>query len=264
MRDPRLIVPASPRESYAHEHDLLELYAADRNSLIHRRYIERISWIMGTVKRYCAPGGTVLEIGSAQGNMSLLLAEDGYKTVAADIDADFLNYSRKKYERGDVEWIHGDAFQLPMGRTFDAVILAEIIEHVAHPQDLIGKALKLVRSGGVLVIATPNHHMRDRTPSFQEATKNISSMERSQFGPGGESHLFTLTMGQLKAMIPRTACVVESAFVSTILCNNRVQRFWNVPTLRVPFWAANIALPHIPWVRSKVSLQLMVVVRNSS
>lgn len=249
-------------ESYVHRHDLRESYPSSPFSLTHRRYIQRTSWIMGTIRRHVPLASTVLEIGSAQGNMSLMLAEEGYRTVAADIELDFLNYSRKKYEHGCIEWLHGDVFRLPAERAFDAVILAEIIEHVAHPEDLIAKALQWVRPDGLLVITTPNHHMRDRTPSFAEARRDVASLERSQFGPGGESHLFTLAMQELLDLMPRKIHVLDSRHIGSILDNDRLQPLWNTLFPRSVLRVMSAALPRVPMVRSRVSLHLAVAARN--
>ncbi len=56
-------------------------------------------------------GGRIIEIGCAQANMSLLLAESGYDCTACDIDADAIAYGRKKFEHGSMNWVVGDAFR---------------------------------------------------------------------------------------------------------------------------------------------------------
>lgn len=228
MKSARSIIPSSPDEAFVHGFDLRDINADNPYSIWRLKYLERIGAILRLVRTHVQRGGCTLEIGAAQGNISLFLAEAGYEATAVELKEDFLTYSRKKHERGAIQWLCGNAFDLLLDTRFDAVILAEIVEHVAHPSDLIARALSLVEPGGVLVITTPNQHfVREHAPSYTAACKDVARMEADQFGPAGENHLFTLTMDELRSMVPPTGAVIEEFFVDGILYNHHMQGLWN-------------------------------------
>ena len=79
MRDARQLHPANSYQKLLHEYDLREIDAQDRHSLLHRKYMARLGWVLQTVQRELAPGSTVLDVGCSQANASLLLAEQGYR-----------------------------------------------------------------------------------------------------------------------------------------------------------------------------------------
>ena len=102
-------------------------------------------------------------------------------------------------------WVVGNALLPPFAReSVDAVVMGEILEHVADPAFLISIALSLVRSGGIVVCTTPNGRcLRNmRQSSYAVAAKDMNSMYARQFGPAGNHHLFALRPGELLAMAP--------------------------------------------------------------
>src|SRR5579859_4816014 len=164
-----------------------------------RNYMDRIEKVVDLVARRVPLGRTVAEIGCAQGNMSLLLAERGYKVQAIDLNPEFLNYSRMKYEKGDIEWVHSNLEDLEKDVRFDAIILAEIIEHCAWPEKVIQGALERLNPGGFLVVTTPNaEKVGEHLPTFSNfnSEEKRKELEKAQFGPAGEDHLFLFTMGE--------------------------------------------------------------------
>jgi 2-polyprenyl-3-methyl-5-hydroxy-6-metoxy-1,4-benzoquinol methylase len=79
----------------------------------------------------------ILDIAAAQGNYSLRLAEMGYNVVWNDLREEFAGYVRLKHEYGRIDFCPGNAFEIAQDEEFDFVLIAEIIEHVAHPDDLV-------------------------------------------------------------------------------------------------------------------------------
>jgi 2-polyprenyl-6-hydroxyphenyl methylase/3-demethylubiquinone-9 3-methyltransferase len=263
MKLARYITPASEDEAFVHAFDLRDIDASNPYDFWRLKYLDRIHAILRRVRYYARPGARTLEIGAAQGNISLLLAEAGYDATAVDLRKDFLDYSRKKYERGSMNWICGNAFELPFEAQFDAVILAEIIEHVAHPDDLIARSLTLVAPGGILVVTTPNHRfLRERSPSYSIACKDVAHMEDEQFGPAGEHHLFTLTMDELRSMVPPNGVVVEEWFMDSVFFNGHMQALWNNATTRSVLLPLAHRLRSVPLAREFVNAGLLMVVQK--
>lgn len=182
--------PESWRLSYAY--DLLEVYG-DRSNLGYTyAYEQRRDRALELVASVLAPGGSILDIAAAQGNFSLALAERGYAVTWNDIRADLVDYVKMKYERGTIAYAPGNAFDLSFPRLFDAVLVTEIIEHVAHPDAFLAHVAKLVRPGGHIVMTTPNgKYFRNRLPRFSDCP-DPSAFEALQFKPNADGHIFLL------------------------------------------------------------------------
>ena len=111
----------------------------------------------------------------ARGNYTLWLAEQGYDVTWNDLRADLEGYVRLKHERGSVRYAPGDAFKLEFPEPFDLVIITEIIEHVAHPDEFLAQVARLTRPGGYVLLSTPNggYFLSDR-PRFSDPNQPIA------------------------------------------------------------------------------------------
>lgn len=116
-----------------YRHDLWVLFG-DRSYKSHTCMFKlRLRHTLELVRRYCDQGASILDVGAAQGTLSLVLAEAGYKVTWNDLLPDRIEYVKLKYSAGEVNYHPGNGFDLPFGRDFDCVLATEIIEHMAHP-----------------------------------------------------------------------------------------------------------------------------------
>jgi SAM-dependent methyltransferase len=204
--------------AYDHsEIDNPDLLACSRLS-----YRDRISLIVAAVRRLAPPGGAVAELGCAQGNVSLLLAEAGYRVTAVDLNPTFLRYSRMKYERGRIEWRLANVENPGLAaESQNFVILGEVVEHCAYPERIVEQAFQLLVPGGHLLITTPNHSFlgAQRLPSFREILRRSSrsDLEARQFGPDGKDHLFLFTRRELRLLCPAGGCIMASGYLSNAI-----------------------------------------------
>ncbi len=96
-------------------------------------------------------GGRLLEIGAAAG-FFLNLARGHFSTLGYEICEDMAAYARRTFSL-DVRSSDFLTDALPEGH-FDAVVMWDVIEHLVHPQDFIGKIHALLKDKGVLVLTT--------------------------------------------------------------------------------------------------------------
>jgi len=109
--------------------------------------------------------GRILEIGGGRSGLARMLYPDA-EIVTLDLDFDLR--PRSALAAGSV-FICGDARRLPFPTgAFDAVTLFDVLEHI-HDDNLAAKeALRVTRSGGVVLVSTPNTDWRYPFYSFMK------------------------------------------------------------------------------------------------
>ncbi len=184
--------PQSWRES--HVYDCLEVFENQKidNLGYHYAYKSRQRRTLDLIKKHVAPGSKILDVAAAQGNFSLLLAEAGYDVTWNDLRSELIDYVKLKHERGKIEYLAGNCFEVCKGRTYDAVLITEIIEHVAHPDEFLALVGGLVRPGGHIILTTPSgEYFINRLPKFSEYA-TPEDFESVQFKPNSDGHIFLL------------------------------------------------------------------------
>lgn len=182
--------PESWKYSYAF--DLLEIYGEGEHQGYARAYRHRREATLRLITEVLPRGARILDLAAGQGNFSLSLAEMGYKVTWNDLRADLAGYVQLKHERGDVSYSPGNVFDLAFGTPFDAALLTEAIEHVAHPDRLLRAAARLIRPDGYLIVTTPNgRYFRNKLPKFSDCSAP-EAYENVQFKPDADGHIFLL------------------------------------------------------------------------
>lgn len=171
-------------------------------------------------------GGTpmrILDVPAGGGQMARALREAGHEVVAADIN---------DHEEG---FVHADMTKrLPFeDESFDAVICLEGIEHVLNPHELIGELYRVCRTGGRVIVSTPN-------------VQNMFS--RVQFLLTGTLHMFHFS--QLRDLPPNAE---DDRFHVSPVC---LGRLWYEAT----YWGARPARVTGDKFKRKALLPLYVIV----
>ena len=150
-----------------------------------------------------------MDVAAAQGNFTLALAELGYRMVWNDLRDELVGYVEMKYERGEVDFQSGNVFDLGYKGEFDAVLITEIIEHVAHPDRFLSKIGEMVKPGGYVVMTTPNGaHFMNKLPKFAEC-EDPERFEKIQFQPNGDGHIFLLWPDEIEDLAERAGLEMD-------------------------------------------------------
>ncbi len=104
------------------------------------------------------PGSRVLEFGCATGYMSQVLRDRlGARVIGVELDSDSARLAAPYCERvlvGDAEELD---LETELGRErFDAILFADVLEHLRHPAVLLRRVRQFVAEGGVVVASIPN------------------------------------------------------------------------------------------------------------
>ncbi len=242
------------------KHDEQELFSDNPNDYYVMHYRRRIARIKESV--LAIQPQKALEIGCAQGNLSLELAESGIQTIAMDINFNYLTYSKMKWESGAIQWIQGSADHLPLEEeSMDCVILAEILEHCAYPEEILKAARRVLKPAGRCIITTPNGESRLSTLlSFKQVAADRTQITQHQFGPDGEDHLFAFTQKELhQTIVDNGFQIVESG----TLCHHFLmwKRLYHLRRQFPNFWTHTLerAVPSIPFLKNRHTHCLFVV-----
>jgi len=98
------------------------------------------------------PRGKVLDIGCGDGDYALALHQLGFDVLAADMDEARFKYKDKiKFQKCNV------AEKLPFkDGSFKYIVLAEVVEHLKNPYEVMGELKRILKPGGKLILSTPN------------------------------------------------------------------------------------------------------------
>lgn len=101
-----------------------------------------------------APPGKLLEVGCGSGRFLDRMRRAGWEVQGTDFDPAVARRVRGKYglrvDVGDLAGLHYAA------DGYDVVALSQVIEHVHDPMLLLKECSRILRSGGRLVLSTPN------------------------------------------------------------------------------------------------------------
>jgi 2-polyprenyl-3-methyl-5-hydroxy-6-metoxy-1,4-benzoquinol methylase len=208
----------------------------------------------------------ILDVGCAQGTLALLLAERGHRVTAVDLRSDFLNYAESRYTHGEVRFLQANALSDDLPGRYDLVFCNQLIEHLVYPGELLSRLHRMLRSYGKLVVTTPNwDYLRNTLPSFSELG-DPRQWEHLQFTADGDGHFYAYRAEELAAIFRQAEFAdtrirfFESPMISGHMKVRHFHRLAPVGLLNI----LDRAVVATPWVRRKLSHQLMVTGRTPS
>ena len=127
-----------------------EGYHAEVDEAERRRYFAaRLGQLEGLVPRR----GRVLDVGCSKGFFLDVARAEGWDPVGIDLN-------RKAVDEANARGLDVRHGELTVGlfpdASFDAVTLFDLIEHTLEPKALLDACHRVLRPGGVLMVATPN------------------------------------------------------------------------------------------------------------
>jgi 2-polyprenyl-3-methyl-5-hydroxy-6-metoxy-1,4-benzoquinol methylase len=104
----------------------------------------------------------VLDLGCAEGHFAGALAKGGAELVAVDVAEEPVRRARASHPGLDVRLVEPES-PLPFeGSSFDVVWAGETIEHVADTGQWLSEVRRVLRSGAILLLSTPDHGLLSR------------------------------------------------------------------------------------------------------
>jgi len=99
-------------------------------------------------------GKHLLDIGCGNGSLLQRLSDIGWEVQGIDFDQGAVAYCNSKglnVKLGDL------LIQKFKAESFDVITLNHVIEHIFNPEEILKECCRIIKPGGMLVIATPNN-----------------------------------------------------------------------------------------------------------
>ncbi|MCH2184784.1 class I SAM-dependent methyltransferase [Myxococcota bacterium] len=155
-----------------------------------------------------APESEVLDLGCSQGLLARPLSEKGVRVTGVDRGVgEQLADELAEYHTRDLE----EPLELPVGRIFDYVVCADVIEHVQNRAQLLRGARRHLKKDGRLIISTPNIALW-----FYRLSLLVG---RFEYGPRGvldETHVHLFTRSTFRREVERAGFQVLKQRVTAL------------------------------------------------
>jgi 2-polyprenyl-3-methyl-5-hydroxy-6-metoxy-1,4-benzoquinol methylase len=154
------------------------------------------------------PDSKVLDIGCAYGFMSELLNSKHVDYWGIDqLPANKIRYPMSKYIQVDLEHFS----DLELGREFDCIIVADVIEHIRNASALLSTIKKYLKPEGRLIISTGNIAIW-----FYRLSLLIGRFKYASRGILDETHVKLYTLDTFKELIISSGFKIHNARYTSI------------------------------------------------
>jgi 2-polyprenyl-3-methyl-5-hydroxy-6-metoxy-1,4-benzoquinol methylase len=134
---------------------------------------ERCMHWLWALLQFKLPPARVLDVGCAHGGLVALARWAGYDATGLEMSPWVVEYARRTFA---VPMLQGPVERQPLpDRSFDVIVLNDVLEHLADPAGTVGHCARLLKDDGVLLVQTPcypegttHQELRDRKDRFLE------------------------------------------------------------------------------------------------
>lgn len=164
----------------------------------------------------------ILDVGCAQATLAIRLAEAGHQVTAVDLRQHFLDYAKRRWTHGSIEFLCGNALEIDYSGAFDVIFVNQLVEHMVYPHTLLSRLVRHLVPGGRLIVTTPNaRYFRCRLPTYTELG-DPGAYEHLQFTADGDGHFFAYTADELSKNLAEAGLqrVRVSTFETPWLCGH--------------------------------------------
>lgn len=176
--------------------------------------------------RSLPPGLRLLDLGAAGGHLGRALRDRCSFLAGVEPDASLPESAREGYD----VWQPVDAMDSgPWDAPFDAVVCADVLEHLARPEDLLTRIHGWLRPGGRLFVSLPNI----ANVSIRVALL-LGHFRYTERGILDRTHLSFYTLGSARHLLESSGFHVRSVVPTAMPYELAIPRLaeapWNGPT----------------------------------
>lgn len=153
-----------PEQTLGHPERVRQLFDAKAGNWAAKyaprgRLAGRLTQLADEARHHLCPGERVLDLGCGTGDLARHLATVGLCVTGCDISGNMLGQAAAADSDGAASWLQLDPCWtvLPFGpASFDAVLVASVLEYVDAPREVLRECARVLRPGGVLLCTVPD------------------------------------------------------------------------------------------------------------
>jgi 2-polyprenyl-3-methyl-5-hydroxy-6-metoxy-1,4-benzoquinol methylase len=143
--------------------------------------------------------GSILDVGCGEGLFLELAKRNGWRVHGTDVSAYATEFASKRLGQSV---FCGEIWDAPFNeQSFDVITMWHVLEHTTSPMQTLQEVRKLLKPGGLVVLAVPN--LNDRL--MQAAYRLVKGRKLRLFSIGDkEIHLFHFSVQSLRLLLEKT------------------------------------------------------------
>lgn len=123
----------------------------------------------------------VLDIACGEGYGAFLMSKQARKVYGVDISDEVILEAKKKYNKRNIEFLEGTTSKIPLSNnSIDIVVSFETIEHHDKHEEMMIEILRVMKSGGVLIISSPDRFNYSEVNNFKNPF-HVKELFRDEF-----------------------------------------------------------------------------------
>ena len=202
----------------------------------------------------------VLSVGCGGGETELLLKQQGKIVHGIEKEPAFRQKLEAILDRVIIADLDHDALALPQD-FFDCILLADVLEHVQHPAELLRTLMKSLKPGKYFIVSVPNI-------GHVSVVKNLllGKWDYTAAGIMDETHVRFFTLASLKKLFSSLALeplTIRRKFVPMLYENARCPWQKKLYFRLNRLFVGNLnPLLHVPWLRELFVYQYLFVLKK--
>ncbi len=163
------------------------------------------TWVIQRIR----PGDRVLEIGCATGSLLAYLRDLGCDVLGIEVDPDAGRIAREKGLEIIEADIENGAWMDRVPGPYDAIILADVLEHLREPEKTLKRTAEILSDKGRVYLSVPN-------VAHWSARRNhlLGRFEYRDLGLMDRTHLRFFTYDTLKELVRTSGFKVKSQTIT--------------------------------------------------
>ncbi len=145
----------------------------------------------------------VLDVGCAGGELGRLLRERGHHVTGIELVPEMAERARCHLDRVVTADVERDGFPFPPS-SFDALVFADVLEHLVDPWRVLGEAVTVLADDGVVVASIPNVQNLDVLRRLLRGRWDYRERGIMDFG-----HLRFFTLHSIRALFAQAGLTLD-------------------------------------------------------
>jgi SAM-dependent methyltransferase len=166
----------------------------------------------------------VLDVASGEGYGAAQLAQVARHVVGVEYSGTTARNAAENFPRPNLCFVQADARSLPLrGASVDVVTSFETIEHFDRQEDFVAEVRRVLRTGGIFIVSTPDRHVYS-PPGSPTNPFHVHEFDRTEFLEVLHRHFRYVSMVRQGPLLASGLIPEEPASISPLIFERTDER----------------------------------------